>query len=140
MRAALASAYARRHRHRYLLVGASFLFGARDVRFDTPRALRHMRRRNCHQLFGLVRNRAVLEDFLVEFQEALERIWRVLTQVAEILRGFLAVKICHRNPPRAGLVFGESNIADRRLLPAITALRDDKRVAAPTDSASLTLI
>src|SRR3984957_14009834 len=86
---------------RDFLVGASFLFGARDVRLDTPRALRHMRGRNRHQLFGLARNRAVLENFLVEFHEALERVGRILAQVAEVLRSFLSIKICHRNSPKS---------------------------------------
>jgi hypothetical protein len=81
------------------VVGASFFFCARDVRFDAPRALRNMGRRNRHQLFGLARNRAVLENFLVEFEKALELVRRILAQVAEILRSFLAVEICHLGTP-----------------------------------------
>src|SRR3984957_12353609 len=109
---------------RDFLVGASFLFRARDVRLDTPRALRHVRRRNCHQLFGLTRNRAVLENFLVEFHEALERVGRVLAQVAEILRGFLAVKISHGDSPWSRFDADSGTIAERPLVSITIAFGD----------------
>src|SRR6266852_4463341 len=72
-----------------------------DVILDTPHALGNMRRRHCHQFLGLGRQRAVLEDHLVEIHEALEQVRLQVSEFAKVFYRVAGKKFCHLTPPVA---------------------------------------
>src|SRR5712692_9840972 len=69
------------------------------VRFDAPRALSDVRRRNRHQFLGLAGDCAVLEDDVVEVEKALEHVGRMLAKFAQVPGRFLAIELSHRVTP-----------------------------------------
>src|SRR5579885_180222 len=98
-----------RHRNEgrlgYFLVRRALLDRALDVILDAPGTGGDMRRRYRHQLLGLGRQRAILENHLIPVHETLEVIGLELAQLAQALNGFFAEKIGHRRSSGNGATF-----------------------------------